>query len=430
MKKAILASIKLYIDSLRIPQVRSKIFKTILILFFFRLIVHIPVPGVKIATLKAFFDQNQIFALLDMFSGGTLANFSICALGLGPYINASVMFQLLGFIFPQIAELRKEGEYGRQKLTRYTRLLTIPLAVLQSLAMYGLLRSQSIIDNLPILLVVSFILTMTAGTLLAVFFGELINQYGIGSGISLIIFAGIVSRYPVSILKTLSIASGQDSFGLIIFLAMAVGVIAGVTFVDEAFLKVPIRYARRISAGRTAGQESYLPLKVNAAGVMPIIFALSLVSIPQMGGKFLSQLNSGAAARVGEFLAGTFAIGSLVYNIVYFAFVVAFAYVYTTVVFDPKEVAENLRKSGGFIPGVRPGISTEKRLRFFLSRITAAGAVFLGGIAILPSLTQKLTNVSTMSIGGTGILIIVSVVLELHRLIENLVQTWRYQSRF
>ena len=429
MKKELEEVLATYKDSLRIPQVRKKIIVTFLILLFFRLIVHIPVPGVKLATLKAFFSQNQIFALLDMFSGGTLANFSICALGLNPYINASVIFQLLGFVFPQIAELRKEGEYGRQKLTRYTRLLTVPLAALQSIVMYGLLRNQHIIGNLSPWYLLAFVLTMTAGTMLAVFLGELINQYGIGNGISLMIFAGIVSRYPVSLVKTFSVVSGNNSFGLLIFLVMALGVIAGVTFVDEAYLKVPIRYARRVG-GRVAAQESYLPLKINTAGVMPIIFALSLVSIPQVAGRFLSQISNPRLSLLGEFLATHFAVGGTVYNLLYFLLVVAFAYVYTTVVFNPQEVADNLRKSGGFIPGVRPGASTEERLRFLLSRITAAGAVFLALVAILPSFIQRLTGISTISIGGTGILIVVSVVLELHRLVENLVQTWRYQTQF
>ncbi|MBL7078238.1 preprotein translocase subunit SecY [Candidatus Shapirobacteria bacterium] len=429
MKKSILSAIKIYLDSWRIPQVRKKLLFTLLILLVFRLVVHIPAPGVKTEILQSFFAQNQFLALLDMFSGGTLANFSIAALGITPYINASVMFQLLGFVFPAIKQLREEGEYGRQKLAMYTRLTTIPLAVLQSFGMYALLRSQTIIDNLSLPYLIAFVLTMTAGTALLLFLGELINQYGIGNGISLLIFSGIVSRYPVSLFKSLAVASGQNVFGLLAFVLMSLGVVGGITFVDEAFLKVPIRYARRSKRGPMS-QESYLPLKINSAGVMPIIFALSLVSLPQILGRFLGQVKMENLAGFGQNLADFFAVNGLAYSLFYFVFVIAFAYLYTTVVFNPKEVAENLRKSGGFIPGVRPGISTEKKLNFLLSRVTAAGAIFLGVIAILPALSQRATNLSTLSLGGTGILIVVSVVLELHRLLENLVQTWRYQNYF
>jgi len=429
MKKKILSALKIYLDSWKIPQVRKKLLFTLLILLIFRLVVHLPAPGVKTEILQSFFAQNQFLALLDMFSGGTLANFSIAALGITPYINASVMFQLLGFVFPALKELQKEGEYGRQKLALYTRLTTIPLAVLQSFGMYALLRSQNIIDNLSIPYLIAFVLTMTAGTAMLLFFGELINQYGIGNGISLLIFAGIVSRYPVSLFKSLSVTSQDNVFGILVFAAMSLGVVGGITFVDEAFLKVPIRYARRAKTGASS-QESYLPLKINSAGVMPIIFALSLVSLPQLLGRFLGQIKAENLAGFGQKLASSFEINGTAYSIFYFIFVVAFAYLYTTVVFNPKEVAENLRKSGGFIPGVRPGVSTEKKLNYLLSRVTAAGAVFLGAIAILPALSQKVTNLSTISLGGTGILIVVSVVLELNRLLENLVQTWRYQNYF
>jgi len=429
MKKSIGQAVKIYFDAWRIPQVRRKILFTLLILSLFRLAVHIPAPGVKTEVLQSFFAQNQFLALLDMFSGGTLANFSICALGITPYINASVMFQLLGFVIPKIKELREEGEYGRQKLAVYTRLTTIPLSILQSVGMYALLRSQGIISNLPFVYLLAFVLTMVAGTIFLLFLGELINQYGIGNGISLLIFSGIVSRYPVSMFKGLSVSSSQNAFGLIAFILMSLGVVAGITFVDEAFLKVPIRYARRAKQGRMT-QESYLPLKINAAGVMPIIFALSLISLPQFGGRFLAQVKIGSLSSFGQWLTNLFAINGLAYSLFYFFFVVAFAYVFTSVVFNPQEVAENLRKSGGFIPGVRPGVSTEKKLKFLLSRVTAAGAVFLGIVAVLPSVSQKLTGLTTLSLGGTGILIVVSVVLEINRLLENLVQTWRYQNYF
>ena len=431
MIKKIIKAVSFYPQAFAIPEIRKKLLFTLLVLLIFRIIAHIPVPGVNLGVLKSFFAQNQFLALLDIFSGGTLANFSVGALGLGPYIVASVMFQLFGFVFPRIAELRKEGEYGRRKITQYSRLITLPIAVLQSLAMYFLLRNQQIINELNLILLIAFVATMVAGTMLLVFLGELINQYGVGNGISLIIFAGIVSRYPIGFFQALTVSSAQSTFNILAFVLMAVGVVAGIIFIDEAVLRVPIRYARRLVGTRFAGkQTSFLPLKINTAGVMPIIFALSLVMIPQMLANFLSQLEGSFLSGLGASLTSLFRPDGIIYNLTYFLMVVVFTYFYTTVVFNPKDVAEELRKSGGFIPGVRPGKSTQERLSFLLSRVTMAGAVFLGVVAILPSVAQRLTGVSTIALGGTGLLIVVSVILELNRLIENLVQTWRYQSYF
>ncbi len=297
--------------------------------------------------------------------------------------------------------------------------------------MYTLLKSQGIIDTLSVVHLASFIVTMTAGTMLMVFLGELITQYGVGNGISLLIFSGIVARYPVNILQTVNIASQTNVFNLVAFGGMAIGVIIGIIFIDEAVLRIPIRYARRMAGGRqSAGQSSYLPLKVNSAGVMPIIFALSLVMVPQMITNFASQLTLEPFASIGKTLNLYFQSTGIVYNLSYFIIVVFFTYFYTSVVFNPKDVSEELRKSGGFIPGVRPGRSTKERLSFLLSRVTIVGAFFLGFIAILPSITQGITGISTVSLGGTGILIVVSVILEINRLLENQVQTYRYQSYF
>jgi preprotein translocase subunit SecY len=427
MRNRIIRTILNYREALKISAIRRKIVLTLLILLFFRLMAHIPVPSVRTEVLKQFFVQNQFLALLDVFSGGTLANFSIAALGLNPYITSSVMIQLLGFVFPQIAELRKEGEYGRRKIGQYTRFLTIPLAIVQSIGMYFLLLNQNLVKQPSLLVVVSFVITMVAGSMILIFLGELINQYGIGNGISLLIFSGIVARYPVNFFQTINAVSGERMFSLLALLLMSIAVVGGIVLVDEAFLKVPIRYARRLVAGRgQSAQSSYLPLKINTAGVMPIIFALALVAMPQMVGRFLSQTSK--LSSIGLFLTKAFNPAGSWYNLFYFLLVVVFTYFYTTVVFNPKDVAEDLRKSGGFIPGIRPGIATEKRLSFLLSRVTFIGSIFLGLVAILPFFTQKITGISTISLGGTGILIVVSVVLEINRLIDNMVQTWRYQN--
>ncbi len=419
--------IKIFIQALKIAQIRKRLAITLLIFIFFRLIAHLPVPGVNAQLLKQFFAQNQLLSLLDVFSGGTLANFSVAALGLNPFINASVMLQLLSFVWPKLAQLSKEGEYGRAKLNLYTRLLTVPLAAIQALGMYAILKNQQVITQLSPLMLISLVVTMTAGTMALVFLGDLITEFGIGNGVSMLIFAGIVARYPVSFFQTISLIEAQISFNFIAFVILALALVGGIVMVEEAALRLPIHYARR--AGRFgAGGRSYLPIKINTAGVMPIIFALSLVFLPSMAGRALVNLSQPQLAQLGEWLSFWFQPGSLVYSLVYFVLVVLFAFFYTLVVFKPDEVAEQLRKSGAFIPGVRPGEATKQRLNWYLYRVTAIGGVFLGLVAILPSITQRLTQISTMALGGTGILIVISVILEITRSLENLVQTYQYES--
>ena len=420
----IVKSLSLYIAGFKTPLLRKKIVFTLGILAIFRLIAHIPVAGVNLTLLHKFFAQNQLLSLLDIFSGGTLANFSIAALGLNPYINASVMLQLLQLVIPQLEALSKEGEYGRAKINQYTRIATIPFALVQSLGMYGILRSQNIISNLSILTLIALVLSMVAGTMIMIFFGELINNYGVGNGISLLIFAGIIARLPVSFLQTLSItdfSNPQTGLNLIIFLALGIALILGIVMVEEAILRIPVHYARR-------AQTTYLPIKVNTAGVMPIIFAVSLATIPSLLGQFLSKMSNPLIAGFATNIASLFRTTGYFYIIFYFLLVIGFTFFYTSVVFKPKDIADELRKSGGFIPGIRPGIATEKRLQYLLNRIIAIGAVFLGLIAVAPSIVQKITGITTLTIGGTSVLIVVSVILELTRKIENVVQTYDYEK--
>jgi preprotein translocase subunit SecY len=416
--------LSLYLEGLRTPVLKKKILITLGILVFFRFLAHIPVPGVNLALLKSFFAQNQLLSLLDIFSGGTLANFSIAALGLNPYINASIMLQMLGFVIPELKALQKEGEYGRAKLNQYTRILTIPLSVFQALAMYGILHSQQIIGSLNPLTMVALVTSMVTGTMLMIFLGELINDYGIGNGISVIIFAGIIARLPVSLFQTLTLSdfsNPENLFNILLFAAIAFGIIISVVMVEEAVLRVPINYARR-------AQTTYLPLKVNVAGVMPIIFAVSLASIPSLLGQALSRSSNQVLSGIALNVSRVFSQTSLTHIIFYFILVIAFTYFYASVVFRPKDVADELRKSGGFIPGIRPGIATEKRLEFLLNRVVLIGAVFLGLIAVIPSLLERMTGISTLSIGGTSVLIVVSVILELTRKIENVVQMYHYEK--
>lgn len=412
-----------------VPELKNKFLFTFFILLIFRLIAHIPVPGVDVNALKNLFNQNQFLGLLDMFSGGTLANFSVMALGLNPYINASIILQLLTMIFPKLEELQKEGEYGREMINQYTRLLTIPLSLLQALGMYALLKNAQIIKSLPLLPLISLLVTMMTGTLLVMWLGELITEKGLGNGISLLIFAGIVGRLPISLGQTVAVFEVANLFNLLIFVALAVAVIAAVVFTEEAVRKVRIEYAKRIYGGKMyGGQTNYLPLKINQAGVIPIIFAVSITLLPSMLGRFLEKAPNPVVAGLAKFFATTFNPGGLVYNLSYFFLVVGFTYFYTAVIFNPPKIAEEIKKYGGFIPGIRPGSPTAEYLGYIISRITLAGALFLGLIAILPSVAQNAFGISTLSIGGTGILIVVSVILETTKMIESMIQMRGYDK--
>ncbi len=419
----LISALSIYWQALKTPLLRKKILFTLGILIFFRLIAHVPVPGVNLKLLQQFFAQNQILSLINIFSGGTLANFSIAALGLGPYINASVMMQLLALVIPQLAELQKEGEYGRAKINQYTRIATIPIALIQAFSMYGILRSQQIITTFSILPLIGLLFSMLAGTMVMIFLGELINLFGVGNGISMIIFGGIIANLPVSFYQTFAItdlSNSQNVMNLIIYLGLALAIVLGIVFVEEAVLRIPIHYAKR-------GQSTFLPIKVDTAGVMPIIFAVSLATIPSLIGQFISRY-PGAVGIVGSFLTKNFRSDSYIYMIFYFLMVIGFTFFYTSVVFKPKDIAEELRKSGAFIPGIRPGISTENRLRYLTTRVIAIGAVFLGIIAVTPSILQKATGITTLTIGGTSILIMVSVLIELTRKIENVIQSYNYDK--
>lgn len=416
--------LNLYLESLKTPILRKKILFTLAILLTFRFIAHVPVPGVNLELLKQFFAQNQILSLLNIFSGGTLANFSVAALGLQPYIQASVVVQLFSMLNPKLDELRKEGEYGRQKINQYTRILTIPIAFMQAFIMYSLLRSQSIVQNTNPLTLFALLSSMVAGTMIMLFFAELINNYGVGNGTSMLIFAGIVASIPLSIFKTASLSdySNPQSFAnSILFLLIIAFLIVAVVFVEEAVLRVPIHYANR-------GQKTYMPVKIDSSGVMPIIFAVSLATAPSLVGQFLAQSKFAALIPIGRFLQAHFASGSWIYIILYFFLVMAFTFFYTQVVFKPKEVAEELRKSGGFIPGVRPGLATQARFEFISNRLMVVGGIFLALIAVTPILAQKVTGITSLTVGGTSVLIGVSVIIELTKRIENVVQMYRYEK--
>jgi preprotein translocase subunit SecY len=411
--------IRLFKNSFKAPDVRRKILFTALILVVFRIFAHIPVAGVNVSQLKALFSENQFLGLLDLFSGGTLANFSVMALGLNPYINASIIMQLGALVFPKLEALQKEGESGRQKINQYTRYLTVPLAAIQAVGMFALLKSQGIVLSQNPIQIASFIITMTAGTMLLVWLGELITEKGVGNGISILIFAGIVGRIPTSLGQTLTTSSSQNLFNIVAFMVMGLAVITSIVIVNEATRKIVVNYARRVRGDKVyGGQSTYLPLRLNQAGVIPIIFAVSIMLLPSLIANFLTASNNPTVQNIAQQLTVLFNPNGLFYNSMYFVLVVLFTFFYTAVVFNPKKIADEIQKYGGFIPGVRPGTPTAKYLNYILVRITCAGALFLGIIAILPSIGLAITNVQTFALGGTGILIVVSVVLETIKSIE------------
>ncbi len=404
----------------RVKNLRRKFLITLLILALYRVLAHIPAPGIDTTSLKSVFGTSAFLSLLDVFSGGTLANFSVMALNLAPYINASIILQMLTFVVPSLEELSKEGEYGRQKIDYYTRLLTVPLSIVQAVGLVFFLRNRglTIVDGwLPI---VTLVLTLTAGTQLLVWLGELITQYGISNGVSFLIFAGIAGRLPVSLLQTASVTSTSNVTNMVVFLTMTLVVIYLVVRIGEAVRQVTVQYARRSRGSETAGSQlTHLPLRLNQTGVIPIIFAVSLMLVPSFLGGILASSTQVQLEQLGRYLQANFVPTSALYSITYFLLVVGFTFLYTNIVFNPDKIADQIKKQGGFIPGIRPGGATAGYLKHILYRITLVGAVFLGLVAILPNLIQSMTGISTLAIGGTGILIVVSVVLETARDLQS-----------
>ncbi len=410
-----------FLQIFKIRELRNKILFVLALLIVFRLTANIPVPGVDLLRLKDFFASNQFFGLLNMFTGGALNNMSIIMLGVGPYITATIIMQLLTMIFPSLeAMYKEEGESGRQKFNQISRILTVPLGILQGFAMLSLLRSQHILAQSGGFHLATTIAVVTAGTVFLMWLGELISEKGIGNGVSLLIFAGIVAGFPTSFSQTIAAWDNSKLPVYILFIAIALFIVAGVVYITEARRNIPVSYAKRVRGNRMyGGVSTYLPLSVNPAGVIPIIFALSIMLFPGMLGNFFANSEIHLVAVVANYFKNTFQDSGWLYNIAYFLLVVIFTYFYTAVTFDPKNVADNLQKSGGFVPGIRPGKSTVDFLSYILNRVLLTGAVFLGLIAVAPSLVQSITSINTFSVGGTSILIAVSVVLETIRQIES-----------
>jgi len=418
------------IQVFKIRDLRSKILFVLAVFALFRLMANIPIPGINAENLKDFFNQFQMFGLLNVFTGGALDNLSIVMLGLGPYITAVIVMQLLTMIFPQLERMYKEeGEAGRQKFNQYGRLLTVPFAALQSYAMLTLFQRQNVIGELNPTILLTSILTVTAGALFLMWLGELISEKGIGNGVSLLIFAGIIADFPNNIRQMIVTWDPARIPSYLLFLGMALLIIAGVVLINEARRNIPVSYAKRVRGPRVyGGVSTYLPLSVNPAGVIPIIFALSLMLFPSMIANFLS----GAGGQIGTIAkqVGVWFEDPWVHGILYFILIVLFTYFYTAVTFDPKAISTNLQKMGGFVPGIRPGQYTDSFMYYILNRVLLIGALFLGTIAVMPSIVGGITGVMSFSflIGGTSLLIVVSVVLETMRQIKAQLQMREYET--
>jgi len=413
------------IDSLvtafRAPDIRRKILFTLGILLIFRVLTNVPVPGVDQARLTELFNSNQLLGLLDLFSGGGLATASIIGMGVNPYINASIIMQLMQGVIPSLGELAREGEYGRNRLNQYTRLLTVPLAFAQGYGFSVLLSTNGVIPAHPFFSIETFslLLSFTAGTILLMWLGELISERGLGNGISFIIFAGIVGRIPH---QASGIVTGPDGLSRIIpFIIIAIIVIAGVVFINEGQRRIPVQYASRVRGRRMIqAQTQYLPLKVTMAGVIPIIFAISILLFPAQIAQYFTASDIDWVRNAATFLVNNLSRNNpLVYGVLYFILVVFFTYFYTAFQFRPDQTADYLRKNGGFIPGIRPGKPTEDFLARVTNRITLGGALFLAGLAVLPLIVSVIIpGTETLQLGGTSILIVVSVVVETMKQLE------------
>jgi len=397
-------------------DLRRKILFILVLLIIFRVAAHIPVPGVDAEALKSLFSQNQLLGFLNLFSGGSMQRMSIVMAGVYPYISAIIIMQLLAMVVPSLEALQKEGERGRQKINKYARYLTVPLAALESFGLLTLLKKQSanIFPNITPFEMFAIIITVTAGTIFLMWLGELITEKGIGNGISIMIFAGIVAGGPLAAKAAFVwVDSPAKVLQLILFLVAAFLIVMAIVTIDRGQRHIPIQYARKMRGSRFASAvSSFLPMKVNQAGVIPIIFAISFVLFPGIVANFLQNAQTSWLAGAARALGRAFDPSSLIYAAAYFLLVIGFTYFYTSVVFKPKDVSENLQKQGAYIPGVRPGEPTAGYLTFLSSRITLAGALFLGAVAVLPFVVQKAYPAIPLTIGGTAILIVVSVVLE------------------
>jgi preprotein translocase subunit SecY len=410
---------KKILEIFKTKELRNKILFILFVFAVFRLMANIPIPGIDVARIREFFAGNQFFGLMNLFTGGALDNVSIVMLGLGPYITAVIIFQLLTMIFPQMEKLYKEeGEAGRQKFNQYCRIAAVPFALIQGYSMIFFLKAQGAIGALDPLVMIAAVLSIVAGSIILMWLGELISEKGLGNGVSLLIFAGIVADFPNNIRRMFITFDQTQIFSYILFGLLSLLVIAGVVLINEGRRNIPVSYAKRVRGNKMyGGASTYLPLNINPAGVIPIIFAMSFLMIPSMLSSFLGW------EAITNFLNNPWA-----YGIIYFILVFAFTFFYTAVTFDPKSISTNLQKMGGFIPGIRPGENTAQFLQSILNKVLVIGATSLGLIAVMPLIIQGITGIQEFAfmIGGTALIIIVSVALETMRQIDSQLEMREY----
>ncbi|MBI4084945.1 MAG: preprotein translocase subunit SecY [Candidatus Liptonbacteria bacterium] len=413
----------------KIKDLRRKIFIVIGILVSFRVLAAVPIPGIDAVRLEQFFSSNQLLGFLNIFSGGGLSTLSVAMLGVGPYITATIIMQLLTIIFPRLKEMYyEEGARGQAKFNQYSRYLTVPLAFLQAYGFLTLLISQNIITRPGAFEMIVNVLAITAGSMIALWFGELISEQKIGNGVSMIILAGIVSSLPTTIQQVLVSYTPSALPTYIGFIAVTLFLIAGVVYLNEGQRKIPISYARRVRGMKMfGGVQSYLPLKVNQAGMIPLIFAISVLLFPQFLAQVTSIFSVNLALKLNDIVTG-FLNNQLFYGIIYFLLVVLFTYFYTAITFNPEEVSKNLQRSGGFVPGIRPGGATAEHFSKLIGRVTFLGAISLGLIAVLPIVIQAFTKISVLNVSGTALLIVVAVVLDMMRQIDSQLLAREYEG--
>ena len=418
------------LNAFRAPDIRRRILYVLGLLIVFRLLASVPIPGIDKAQLENFVNSNPLFGLLDLFSGGGLASFSIVALGMNPYINASIIMQLMTGVVPSLQSLSREGEYGRNRINQYTRYLTVPLAMLQAYGFLALLNYNGVLTggfNLASFETLTQIATLTAGAITLMWIGELITERGIGNGISFIIFAGIVSRAPGAIRGFID---NPNPAAFIAFGAVAIAAVGVIIYIQEGQRRIPIQYASRVRGRRMyQGGQTFLPLRVNQAGVIPIIFAVSILLFPQQLASYFTGSEIKIVADIATAITTFFSSRGPVYIVLYFFLTMGFTYFYTAFTFKPDETAEQLRKNGGFIPGIRPGRPTQDYLQRVVTRITFAGALFLAIVAVSPLLVAlAFPDLATLGLGGTSLLIVVSVVVETMKQIEAQLMMRNYEG--
>ncbi|MBU4315013.1 preprotein translocase subunit SecY [Patescibacteria group bacterium] len=415
----------------KIKELRNSLLFLLLAVSIFRVAAHITVPGIDSAGLDTFLNSNQFFGLLNMFSGGTLENFSVVALGIAPYITASIIFQLLGMIFPTVEEMQKEQQ-GRDKLNRWTRYATAPLAFIQGFGVLTIIQQQGgqlgVGFNIQGFSLIIALLSLTAGTVFLMWLGELMNERNVGNGISLLILAGIISGFPGFIQRAAATYTQSDLFNLILFLVLTIVTIIAVIVINEGQRNISVQYARGMRGVATQKVASHLPMRVNLGGMIPIIFAISIMVFPPLIAQFFANAKTQVIRDVADFTIKIFA-NNWFYGIVYFLLVFSFTYFYATIIFRPEQVAENLQKQGGFIPGVRPGAQTEKYLTWVRNRILLGGATFLSVIAILPVIVKGITQSPNLIVGGSSVIIVVAVIIDMIKQVESQISMRNYDVK-